>query len=147
MSIPWGDVVTAPRSTGSREVRTFIALPQRLVRIAPIAAPFGVLMRFPGARALGERWIRRQPEGPSPEERARAVTAVYAEATGTRGVATAWALTDDGYDFTAKSSVHCALLAADPAFAARGTLTPSQAFGAKTLLDALAKSWGAGLPV
>jgi saccharopine dehydrogenase (NAD+, L-lysine-forming) len=142
ISIPWGDIVTAPRSTGAKNVRTFVAVPKRLLRVAPVVARLRVLLKLPGAKALGERWIRRQPEGPTPEERARAVTAVHAEATGAKGVASVWALTVDGYDFTARSAVHCALLAADPAFDKRGTLTPSQAFGAKALLDALAKSWG-----
>lgn len=142
ISIPWGDIVTAPRSTGAREVRTYIALPKRVMRLVPIVSRLGILMALPGARALGERYVRSLPEGPTEAERANAVTAVRAEATGAKGTRAAWAVTEDGYDFTARSSVHCALLAADPAFTKRGTLTPSQAFGARALLDALARKWG-----
>jgi saccharopine dehydrogenase (NAD+, L-lysine-forming) len=143
ISIPWGDIITAPRSTGARNVRVFLSLPKRALRWARVGARVGMLaMKLPGAAALGERWVRRQPEGPTPEQRAKAVSAIYAEAVGAKGVATAWAVTMDGYDFTAKASVHCALLAADPGFDKKGTLTPSQAFGAKALLEATATSWG-----
>ncbi len=144
ISIPWGDIVTAPRSTGAREVRAYISLPRRVMRLAPIVSRIGFTLMIPGARALAERYVRSLPEGPTDEERARAITAVRAEADGAKGTRAAWALTGDGYDFTAKSSVHCALLAAEPGFTKRGTLTPSQAFGARALLDALANKWGIG---
>jgi len=49
---------------------------------------------------------------------------------------------ENGYDFAAASAALCARLASAPGFAATGALTPSQAFGARALLDGLA---GAGV--
>jgi short subunit dehydrogenase-like uncharacterized protein len=77
--------------------------------------------------------------GPSDAERARARCAVVAQARSGNGkTATAWVTTGDGYDFTAVSAVECAVRAAADGFDQRGVLTPTQAFGARPLLDALA---------
>jgi short subunit dehydrogenase-like uncharacterized protein len=146
ISVPWGDVVTAPRSTGARAVRCFMPSPmQRQLARPALMRLLPPLLAIRPVTALAERWIGRLPEGPSAEARARARFAVVAEAEGARGTHTAWVTGGDGYDFTAASAVECALRAADPAFAARGALTPSQAFGARALLDALAFAgvrWG-----
>jgi short subunit dehydrogenase-like uncharacterized protein len=96
-------------------------------------------------RALAERWVRSLPEGPSDEQRSRGRFAVYAEARGANGLRAAWVTGGDGYDFTAASSSLCAERAAAADFPARGALTPTQAFGARALLDGLADAgvrWG-----
>jgi short subunit dehydrogenase-like uncharacterized protein len=95
-------------------------------------------MRFGFVRGLVERRIARLPEGPSDAERARAKFGVVAEARGKKGVSAAWVAGGDGYDFTAESAALCATRAAEPGFSARGALTPSQAFGARALLEGLA---------
>jgi saccharopine dehydrogenase (NAD+, L-lysine-forming) len=144
ISIPWGDLATAPRSTGAREVRTFIAVGRATARWAQALAPAARLLGLAPLRALGERYIRRLPEGPSDEQRAHSNFGVYAEATGSQGTRGVWVAGGNGYDFTARSAVLCARLAARPEFAARGALTPSQAFGARALLDGLGDAirWG-----
>ncbi len=137
-SIPWGDLATAPRSTGARTVRTYMALSRRTIRLLPLARPLTRLLALAPLMRLAERWVRSLPEGPSDEERARARFAVYAEARGPRGTRAAWVAGGDGYDFTAASAALCAEWAARPDFAKTGALTPTQAFGARALLDALA---------
>jgi saccharopine dehydrogenase (NAD+, L-lysine-forming) len=145
VSLPWGDVATAPRSTGARNVRTFIAVGRHAG-----AARLGMRLvsrvaKLPPVRALSERWLRTLPEGPSDASRARSSSAVWAEATGARGTRSVWVTCGNGYDFTAASAALCAELAARPEFAARGAPTPAQAFGARALLDGLAASgvrWG-----
>jgi len=138
VSIPWGDLATAPRSTGAREVRTFMAVPRSTARLVPALRPLGALLKLAPLKALAERWVSGLPEGPSDEERARSSFAVYAEATGANGTHAAWVTGPNGYDFTAASAVLCARLAAAPGFVKKGALTPSQAFGARALLDGLA---------
>jgi short subunit dehydrogenase-like uncharacterized protein len=138
LSVPWGDLVTAPRSTGAREVRTFMAVPRSTARFAPALRPLGALLKLAPLKALAERWVNGLPEGPSDEERARGTFAVYAEATGARGTHAAWVTGGNGYDLTAASAVLCARLAGAPGFTGKGALTPSQAFGARALLDGLA---------
>lgn len=143
-SAPWGDLATAPRSTGARRVRTFFALPSRLAPVFPLLAPAATiasrLLSVPTLRELAERCVDGLPEGPSEEARHRARFSVVAEADGAKGTRAAWVTGGDPYDFTAVSAVECALRAAAPAFDKRGALTPTQAFGARSLLETLAAS-------
>ncbi len=143
VSVPWGDVATAPRSTNARQVRTFMPMSPSLARMGRV---FGGMFGWKPVRAMAERWVRSLPEGPSDEERAHSSFAVWAEAVGPNGTHTIWITGGNGYDFTAVSAVLCAELACKPEFTARGALTPTQAFGARTLIDGLASAikWGAG---
>ncbi|HEX4458733.1 MAG TPA: saccharopine dehydrogenase NADP-binding domain-containing protein [Polyangia bacterium] len=136
-SIPWGDMATAPRSTGTRNLRTYVALPKAAVAAMPLVGLASKALAWAPAKKLAERWIQSLPEGPSDAERARAKCAVVAEATRGDKSARVWVTCGDGYDFTAVSAVECAVRAAADGFTATGALTPSQAFGARTLLDAL----------
>jgi short subunit dehydrogenase-like uncharacterized protein len=133
-------VFTAPRSTGAREVRTFMPLSPGLARLGRIVGP---TMKWKPVRAIAERWIRSQPEGPSDDERAHSKFGVYAEAVGPKGTHSAWITGGNGYDFTASSAVLCAekALTLDKF----GALTPTQAFGAHELLRGLHDviRWGA----
>ncbi len=143
-SIPWGDLVTAPRSTGARYVRTFMKLPKLAPLVSRIGGP---LLKLPFTKALAERAIGRLPEGPSAEERRSARFYVVAEAIAPGGRITerVWVTGGEGYELTAASAALCAKLAAAPEFTLTGALTPSQAFGADKLLDQLAPhgvKWG-----
>jgi short subunit dehydrogenase-like uncharacterized protein len=91
------------------------------------------------ARRLAEHWVSSLPEGPSDAERARARCAIVAEAQNGARTARAWVTAGDGYDFTAAAAVECAVRAAADGFDKRGALTPTQAFGARALLEALAE--------
>ena len=141
-SIPWGDMATAPRSTGTRNLRTYVALPKAAAAMLPVVGLASKALAWGPAKKLAERWIQSLPEGPSDAERARAKCAVVAEATRGDKSAGVWVTCGDGYDFTAVSAVECAVRAAAAGFTAVGALTPSQAFGARALLDAL-KALGA----
>jgi short subunit dehydrogenase-like uncharacterized protein len=148
LSVPIGDVVTAPKSTGAENVRGFFSAPRGLSRWAPLVPAAGKVMSLPLLRGLTERWLRTLPEGPTAEQRAESRFAVHAEATGPKGTRTAWVTGPDGYDLTAESAALCADLASRPDFAKTGVLSPSQAFGARPLLDGLSGvglHWGEGL--
>jgi short subunit dehydrogenase-like uncharacterized protein len=134
VSLPLADVVTAPRSTGARQVRVFVPMSPALARLSRFTRR---LFKLSPVRALAERWVQAQPEGPSDEERARSCFAVVAEAVGAKGTHRAIITGGNGYEFTAVSAVLCAELALRPGFDKKGTLTPTQAFGARPLLDGL----------
>ncbi len=138
VSVPWGDLATAPRTTSARNVQVFVAVPHAAVSLIRMGAPF--------LRALSSGWVRDLlnkgmdllPEGPTALMRSRARTAVVAEAQGGDGqVKTAWVTAGDGYAFTAASAALCAGLAAAEGFDRIGALTPTQAFGAEELLFGL----------
>jgi short subunit dehydrogenase-like uncharacterized protein len=139
MSVPWGDLATAPRSTGTRNLRTFMAASPSLTSMRKVIPLVSRMLRNGFVNRVAERFVSSLPEGPSDAERAGSTFAVLAEAVGPRGTATAWVTGGDGYDFTAASAVLCATRAAKDDINGRGALTPTQAFGAKALLDALAE--------
>ena len=43
VSIPWGDLATAPRSTGARSVRTYLSMPRAQARALPLMNALGPL--------------------------------------------------------------------------------------------------------
>lgn len=134
MSVPLGDVVTADRTTGARNVRTFVSMPRRMIRSTRFAS---FALRVPGVRPVAERWIRTLPEGPSAAIRKRAVSAAFAEVSGKNGTRSAWVALADAYEFTAESAALAAVLASSDGFSATGALSPVQAFGVKPLLEGL----------
>lgn len=132
VSVPWGDVVTAPRSTGAQTVRVYMPFSRRMIRWAPLAQR---ALSWRAAAALAERFVRRLPEGPSAEERARGRFEAIAEADGATGTKSVSIRGGDGYDVTAETASLAAMLAAETGFTARGARTPTQAFGARRLLE------------
>lgn len=128
--IPWGDVVTAPRSTGARQVRTFFTMPPARARFLKYGWPLlDLALRLPPARARLARRAASAPEGPSPEARRESRFTVLAEATGADGrVQRATVSGRDPYGLTGASAAHGALLLAQGRAPRAGVLTPSQAF-------------------
>jgi short subunit dehydrogenase-like uncharacterized protein len=143
VSIPWGDIATAPRTTGARTVRTYMVVPPAVAPLMPIVGVATRALAWKPLKELAERWVQSLPEGPSDSERARARCAAVAEARSNGRFGSAWVTCGDGYDFTAAAAVECAARAAADGFAAKGALTPSQAFGARALLEALAAAGAA----
>lgn len=134
MSGPLGDVVTADRTTGARNVRCFVSLPRRAMRAGRLAA---ASLRVPGVRGMVERWVRTLPEGPGESTRKRAVCSAFAEVSGKNGTRSAWVTLGDAYELTAESAALAAIVASSDGFTATGALSPVQAFGLKVLLDGL----------
>jgi saccharopine dehydrogenase (NAD+, L-lysine-forming) len=140
VSLPWGDVATAPRSTGARTVRTYVAVPPAVAPLMPLVGAATKALAWGPLKQVAERVVQSMPEGPSDAERASARSAVVAEARAGGRVGRAWVTMGDGYDVTAATAVECAARAAAPQFAGAGALTPAQAFGARALLTALGAS-------
>ncbi|MGZ3443590.1 MAG: saccharopine dehydrogenase family protein, partial [Polyangia bacterium] len=101
VSIPWGDLATAPRSTGARTVRTYMAVTPTVARVMPLVGLASKALSWGPARRLAEHWVSSLPEGPSDAERARARCAIVAEAQNGARTARAWVTAGDGYDLTA----------------------------------------------
>jgi short subunit dehydrogenase-like uncharacterized protein len=139
VSIPWGDLATAPRSTGCKTLRTYMAVPPVAAHVMPLVGLATKALKWGPARQLAESWVQSLPEGPTDAERARSRCTVVAEAQNGARVGRAWVTTGDGYDFTAQAAVECAVRAASPSFEESGALTPTQAFGARSLLESLAE--------
>lgn len=131
--VPWGDVVTAPRSTGARTVRTFFLLPPGPTRTLRWTWPLTSLLA-PLSRGSLARRASGAAGGPTEAERARAAFAIVAEARSRGGeVARGVVSGRDPYGLTAATAARAAMrLSAGKV--PPGVRTPSQAFDLEALL-------------
>ncbi|MHB8585959.1 MAG: saccharopine dehydrogenase family protein [Thermoplasmatota archaeon] len=135
--VPWGDVATAPRSTGARNVRTYFVLKPSTIRwlraasvFVPLAAPF-----------MRRRGVARAPppgQGPNEEQRAGARFEIVAEAQASDGtISRSFVTGRNPYGLTGVFAAKAALAVAREGPNRAGALTPTQAFDRKWILDAL----------
>jgi len=129
LSSAWGDLVTAPRSTGVKDVGTYMAAPkqQRLVmRALPFLAP---ALRLPLVGPAAVAFLTRGRAGPDAAARARGRALVYGEATDPSGRKVAARQRHvEAYQYTALSAVEIATRALAGAVKP-GWQTPSSAYG------------------
>ncbi len=134
MPIPWGDLVTAHRSTGASNISVYMAVPENTIRLAAyLAPPTAFVLRSRLVRAGLGQLVDWLVHGPDAQSRATLRSAIWARATSPEGqVAEAWLDTCEAYRFTAEAAVLAVeqLMATQPA----GALTPSLAFGADFVL-------------
>ena len=131
MSIPWGDLATAYRSTGIPDITVFLAaspgaiLGARLTRFAAPLLGLGPVQAFLRGR------IEEQVQGPDADQRARGSAQLWGRVTSAanpQGVELTLQ-TGDGYALTAEAAVECAARVLAGAVQP-GAWTPSLAFGA-----------------
>jgi short subunit dehydrogenase-like uncharacterized protein len=127
VGIPWGDLASAYRSTGARDI-TILMASRPMARVAALAPVLGRLLAVEPVGRLAEAAVARLVEGPDEESRRSGRSLLWARAEDTEGrEAEAWMETAEGYRFTALSAVTCVerTLAERP----NGALTPAGAFG------------------
>ncbi len=130
MTIPWGDLATAYRSTGIPNIETYVSASPRAIaaaRRARLLAPLAGL--WPVQAFLKARAARTV--GPNEEERKGGFSYVWGRVTSADGRTVEATLeTMDGYALTAETSARAArhVLAGE---VAPGVLTPSLAFGTR----------------
>jgi short subunit dehydrogenase-like uncharacterized protein len=129
VTIPWGDVSTAYHSTKIPNIEVYSALPPSTQRIMRWSRPFAPLFGTALAQRIIKSRIRSGPAGPTPEQRARGRSLLYAEAEDKNGVKMAARFAGpEGYTLTALT----AILVAEKVLAGGakpGFQTPSLAFG------------------
>ena len=142
MAIPWGDIVTAYKTTGIPNITTYMAFPRNLTaaahdtwRLQEAIAPLtrAILGEAPVKRAI-VRLIEARIAGPDEKAREKGGSQVWAKVSDASGrSAEAWLETVDGYSFTALAGVRSVekIFALTPA----GALTPAVAFGADFALE------------
>ncbi|MBK8257564.1 MAG: saccharopine dehydrogenase NADP-binding domain-containing protein [Polyangiaceae bacterium] len=135
VSIPWGDLETAYKSTGIANIATYWAMPPTLARgLKVFGSGIVSAMQNDRLRETLKRFVDRHVDGPNAEERERGRSFVYAMARDAAGkTAEAWLETLEGYAFTTKAAVYSVerVLQENPI----GALTPSLAFGSDFVLS------------
>jgi len=135
ISIPWGDVSTAYRSTGMPNITTYMRLPdgvQRLMRVGGWLER--VLAAAPVKRFLKRR-VRQGRPGPTAEERMQGESCVWGEVLSESGArATARLHGPEPYDFTVRTAL-AAVRRTLNGGATPGFQTPATAFDADFVLS------------
>jgi short subunit dehydrogenase-like uncharacterized protein len=134
-TIPWGDVSTAFHSTGIPNVEVFTRVPAGQRRLLRVTRHLGWLLSSGPVQSLLKRSIRAGAPGPTPEQRARAMTLLWGEVRDDDGGSAVTRLrVPEGYTFTA----HTAVAAVQRVLAGEapvGFQTPSRAYGADWVMD------------
>ena len=130
MTIPWGDLSTAFRSTGIPNIEVYMAVPPSAVSSARRMRWFAPLVGLPFVQSFLMRRIEKRVVGPTAEERARERSFLWGRVANGERSATGTLETLEGYALTAETSVAIAkrVLLGD---VSPGVHTPSQAFGAR----------------
>lgn len=128
MTIPWGDVASAYRTTGIPNIRVYSAASKKAVARARRLSRVAPLLGLPAVQWLAQRLVPRDA-GPSAEQRERGRVEVWGRARRGGEERTATLSTPDGYAFTVASALAAVERVLGGEVAA-GALTPSQAFGA-----------------
>jgi short subunit dehydrogenase-like uncharacterized protein len=134
-AIPWGDVSTAYHSTGIPNITVYSAFSPGAVRMMRVSRYLRPLLSAGPVQGLLRGLVRRQPPGPSAEERARGLSLLWGEAVDAAGRRVASRLRGpEGYTLTADAAVRIAekVLAGQ---ASPGFQTPSRAYGPDLALE------------
>jgi len=136
MTIPWGDLSTASRTTGIPNIAVYVAVPDAVRHALMIARPFeGVFAADPVQRVL-KRLVDRFVDGPSEADRAGNETVIWGEAWSEETGETVQSIlrTPDTYALTVEAALACAERDLDGE-AAAGFQTPAGAFGPDLVLE------------
>lgn len=137
MTIPWGDISTAYRTTGIPNIRVYSVQPRRALRRMRRLRRFFPLLKLRPVQWIAQKFADRQ-KGPSEEQRARSSVELWGRVANANGdVATMTMTVPEGYTFTARSSV--AAVERVLASTLTGALTPALAFGSDFVETASAR--------
>lgn len=135
VTIPWGDVSTAYRSTGIGDIEVYTAASRRQLRFMRFSRFLGWALRSSLVQNYLKRRIQAGPPGPTDEERARGRTYLWGEVDDGRGHRMVSRLRGpEGYTFTMLTALAAMtrVLAGD---APPGYQTPSLAYGPDFVLE------------
>jgi short subunit dehydrogenase-like uncharacterized protein len=128
MTIPWGDVATAYRSTGIPNIEVYMAVPPALIRGAKLYRPFRKLLGLQPVQAFLKRRAGAG-HGPTEEQRRKGRSLLWGRVTDPSGKSAEGQLeTLEGYDLTAQTATDITLRVLNGDVKA-GYTTPAMAFG------------------
>ena len=135
MSIPWGDVVTAYKSTGIPNIMVYMGFPQKPARMLRLARPLLPLFGLGPMQRMMKKRIEAAPAGPDDEARAKARNELWGEARAPDGqTAVSRLRTPEGYTLTARMSLSIAQKICNGQHTP-GFQTPSTAYGKDLILE------------
>jgi saccharopine dehydrogenase (NAD+, L-lysine-forming) len=129
MSVPWGDVATAYRSTAIPDIIVYIAAKPAVIRAAKLSRLTGPLLALPFVQEQLKRRVEASIRGPDAAARASSSAQFWGRVQAGSSAVSMQMEVPDGYSLTAEAAVECALRVLAGGVGP-GALTPSLAFGA-----------------
>jgi short subunit dehydrogenase-like uncharacterized protein len=141
MSIPSGDISTAHFTTGIPDIETYTGISKKIYRVLKLQLLYNWLLRTNFVRKLIKKKIDNRPAGPNDEQRSKAFSLVWGQATNPAGkTITARLRCADGYTLTAHSSLLIAKKILEGNFKP-GYQTPASAYGENLVLEVPGSQW------
>jgi short subunit dehydrogenase-like uncharacterized protein len=135
VSVPWGDIATAWRTTGIPNIAVHMSLMKGAPLMIRLSAPFRGFLQSPAVQRRLKNAVNRFISGPDPSYQAGHPSEFIAEATDAAGNSVKSYLTTlEGYAFTAESASEIAKRVLGGA-ARPGFQTPAGLLGAEFVLD------------
>ena len=136
MTIPWGDLSTAYRTTGIPNIAVYVAVPDAVRHALLFARPVGRLFAADPVQQLLTGLVDRFVDGPSEADRAGNETVIWGEAWSEESGETVQSIlrTPDTYALTVEAALACAERVG-AGEAPTGFATPAGAFGPDLVLD------------
>ncbi len=135
VTIPWGDISTAFRSTGIPNIEVHMAATDTEIDRLRRAESFRWVLAIPFMRGLIQRYIGRTLAGPTETERLQGHVSLWGEVENATGQRVSMTMqTPEGYTFTATSALAAVEKILDNALAP-GAYTPTEAFGTEFCLN------------
>ncbi len=135
MSIPWGDISTAFFTTGIPDITTYTGIAKKTYNILKLQSLFNWLLRTNYVRNYIKKKINQRPAGPSDEQRNKATSLVWGQATNAAGkTATVRLSGPEGYTLTTHSALIIMQKVLNGNFLA-GYQTPASAYGEDLILE------------
>jgi short subunit dehydrogenase-like uncharacterized protein len=129
MTIPWGDLATAFRSTQIPDITVFIAVSPQRIRAARWARFMAPLLGLAPVQRYLKSQVERKVRGPDAGERARGGGQFWGAASDAARAVEMTMTVPEGYTLTAEASLECVRRVLSGALQP-GAWTPSLAFGA-----------------
>ncbi len=135
MTIPWGDVVTAYKSTGIPNIMVYMGVPQGAARFLRLVRPALPILGTRPAQAILKKRIDRAPAGPDDQAREKGSNELWGEARAADGKTVVSRLrTPEGYTLTARMALRIASKVCGGELTP-GFQTPSTAYGKDLILE------------
>jgi short subunit dehydrogenase-like uncharacterized protein len=135
MSIPWGDISTAHFTTGIPDIETFTGISKKTYSILKAQSLFNWMLRTNIVRNYIKKKIKMRPAGPSDEQRSKAISLVWGQASDAAGNKVTVRLSGpEGYTLTAYSSLIILQKVLNGNFIS-GYQTPASAYGENLVME------------
>jgi short subunit dehydrogenase-like uncharacterized protein len=135
MTIPWGDISTAHFTTGIPDIESYTGMSRKVYYLLKAQFLFNWLLRRNFLRNMLKKKINKRPAGPSDEQRSKAISLVWGEATNAVGKKVTVRLNGpEGYTLTA----HSALIVVQKVLKENylpGYQTPASAYGENLVME------------